>query len=81
MPDIHCCAQHQEAKELANKLCHRYRAAGEKLFEAAIIKDFDARRFNACAEKTDKIEKELHNLMRGLAKCCSPYREPCWVGL
>jgi hypothetical protein len=78
--DLYCCAQHVEAKQVANKLHSRYHSSIEKLHESVTAKDFDVQRFEGCAAKSDKIGTEFHNIMRGLAKCCSPFKEPCWIG-
>lgn len=78
--DLHSCAQHQEAKELANKLYARHRASCDKLHELVMADNFDEQRTTSCIVKSDKIETEFHNIMRGLAKCCSPFTEPCWTG-
>lgn len=72
--DLHSCAQHYEAKILANKLYNRWITACDKLHECVTQPDFNERKFNGISDNIEKIERELANIIRGTMRCCAPER-------
>lgn len=76
--DVMSCAQHVEAKRLANKYYTQWNNIVDRMCEmTAENSGFDftdpvvARRHLGLADKADKLLLEWNNVRRGLMKCCA----------
>lgn len=71
--EVLSCAQHIEAKQLANKLSRRWRATCDKAGEEAQKEHCDPDRIAKLIAQADGVEIEFNNVRRGLMRCCAAY--------
>jgi hypothetical protein len=68
--EMKSCAQHVEAKALANKLWAQWSSMGDKLATEAIELG-SPERIARLSERAESIKQEFDNLRRGLMRCCA----------
>lgn len=73
--EILSCAQHIEAKHLANKLWARYNNLVNKASDLALtaMSLEEGIKIKHIAEKADSVMEELAKLRKGIVKCCCNY--------
>jgi hypothetical protein len=65
------CAQHVEAKALANKLWSQWSLMVDKLAEEALKDAPDSERIARISVRAGEIKREFNNVRRGLMRCCA----------
>jgi hypothetical protein len=72
--DLCSCAQHQLAKQTANKLYRRSTGAWDKIVQM-VSGDavFDAKKFGAILDNAESVDAELVNIRRGMMRCCAAW--------
>lgn len=70
--NVASCAQHVEAKTLANKLWNQWHNIVDKASDEALkpLEEIKLERIEHLCTKADKIHQEFNNIRRGLRKCC-----------